>query len=281
MAEILAPSAVSKLIGLQGDYRWLIRGFGVREMTSGLGILSERRPVGWVWSRLAGDAMDIACLGAALTSPQMKRERTATAMVAVLGVTALDWWAGRQLSRMVGWTTASGAILVKKTVTIDRPAEEIYQFWRDFQNLARFMEHVESIDTSDHHHSHWRVKGPAGTEIEWDAEILEDEPNRRIAWRTTAHADIEHTGSVEFSPATGQRGTTVKVVMEYHAPGGTVGASLAKLLGSEPGQQVQSDLRRLKQVMETGEVLQSDGSLRGIGLTQQRPAQPAEVLENN
>ena len=209
-----------------------------------------------------------------MASPDAKRNRTAAALIAVLGVTALDWWASQNLSRMVGWTTESGAVLVKRSVTIDRSAEELYAFWRDFQNLARFMAHVESIEVSDDRHSHWRVQGPTGTELEWDAEITDDMPNRRIAWRTIEQASLDHRGLVEFLPATGQRGTIVKVVMEYHTPVGLVGAAVAKVLGREPGQMVLSDLRRFKQIMEAGEVLQSDASVTGIGLTEQRHSQP-------
>ncbi len=110
---------------------------------------------------------------------------------------------------------------------------------------------------------------------------MQDEPNQRIAWRTVAPADVKHRGWVEFTSATGQRGTVVKVVIEYQAPGGVAGAALAKLFGHEPGQQVQSDLRRLKQVMETGEVLRSDGSLRGIGYAERRRGQPAGTEINH
>ncbi|MCC2643432.1 MAG: Cyclase/dehydrase [Nitrospira sp.] len=281
LAQIMAPRAVTSLVGLQNEHRFLLRALGLRELTSGLGILSNRRPAGWVWSRVAGDGMDLALLGMALASPRARRNKLAAATIAVLGVTALDWFAGRELSRMVGWTTESGAILVNKTITIDRSAGELYQFWREFQNLSSFMEHVKSVEITDDRRSRWTVEGPAGSRIQWDAEITEDELNRRIAWRTTAHADIEHAGSVEFTPAAGQRGTIVKVVMEYHAPAGMAGVAVAKLFGEEPGQQVQSDLRRLKQIMETGEVLRSDGSLRGIGLTQQRQARPTTETERS
>ena len=274
-AEVLAPRTVAHLIGLQEDHRYLLRTFGVREILSGIGILSERRPAGWVWSRLAGDAMDLSYLGATLFSPQVKREKAIVALAAVLGITTLDWIAARQLSRMLGWTTENGAMLVKKTVTIDRPAEDLYQFWRDFQNLSQFMDNVESVEIRDQQHSHWTIKGPAGSRIEWEAEITDDQPHQRLAWRTLLDSDVEHTGSVEFSAAPGHRGTVVKVVMEYQAPGGVVGASLAKIFGREPGQQVQNDLRRFKQVMETGEVLRSDGTFTGIGFTEQRSAQPA------
>jgi len=164
--------------------------------------------------------------------------------------------------------------LITKTITIDRSPEELYQFWREFQNLSQFMGHVESVAVIDRTRSHWIVKGPGERPVEWDAEITEDVTNQRIAWRTVAPADVEHEGSVQFTAAAGQRGTIVKVVIEYQAPAGMVGAAIAHLFGDEPGQQVQTDLRALKQIMETGEILQSDGSLDGIGMTQQRSAQP-------
>ncbi len=252
LAEILAPRAIARVVGLQDDHQFLIRALGARELTSGVGILSDRRPAGWVWSRVAGDAMDVACLGAAMASPHAKRARTTTALLAVLGVTALDLWASQNLSRMVGWTTESGAILVKKTVTIDRSAEYLYTFWRDFTNLSQFMKEIKSIEVANDRHSHWTVQGPGGAPLEWDAEITDDVPNHRIAWRTTEQASIDHSGSVEFFPTTGQRGTIVKVVMEYNMPGGMIGAAMAKVLGREPGQMVMSNLRRFKQICRDG-----------------------------
>lgn len=276
MAELLAPRAVARVAGLQDDHRLLMRASGLRELTMGLGILSQRRPAGWMWSRVGGDALDLALLAAALASPQGNRKRTAAALLAVAGIAAADCFASRHLSRMVGWTNGDGAVLIKKSIVIDSSPEALYQFWRDFQNLSRFTEHVESVTIYDRHHSHWIVKGPAGHRVEWNAEITQEEPNRRIAWRTTSQADIRHTGSVEFTPSPGGRGTIVQVVMEYDVPAGVLGASIAKLFGSEPGQQIQSDLRRLKQIIEVGEVLRSDGSLQGKGLLQQRSAQPAK-----
>lgn len=275
MAELFAPRTVARIAGLPHDHRWLLGASGLREITMGLGILSERRPAGWMWSRVGGDALDLALLATALSSAQGNRKRTAAAMLAVAGIAAVDCFASRHLSRMVGWTSDDGAVLIKKTIMIDSSPEALYLFWRDFQNLSRFTEHVESVTIYDRHHSHWTVKGPAGYRVEWNAEITDDEPNRKIAWRTTSQADIHHTGSVEFTPSPGGRGTLVRVVMEYNVPAGVLGASIAKLFGSEPGQQVQSDLRRLKQIIEVGEVLRSDGSLHGKGILQQRPAQPA------
>ena len=146
-------------------------------------------------------------------------------------------------------------------MTINRSPEEIYHFWRDFQNLPRFMDHLESVDVLDERRSHWRAKAPAGKTVEWDAEIIEDRPNELIAWRSLENADVPNTGSVRFVPAPGGRGTEVHVELKYDPPGGAVGVAIAKLFGEEPNQQVATDLRRFKQVMETGEVVQSDASI--------------------
>ncbi len=277
LAELLAPGRVARMAGLKDDHRLLLGASGLREITMGLGILSERRPAGWMWSRVGGDALDLALLAGALSGSQGNRKRTVAAMLAVAGVAAVDCFASRRLSRMAGWTTDDGAVRVNTSIVIDSSPESLYQFWRDFANLSRFTEHVEAVTIYDRQHSHWVVKGPAGYRVEWNAEITEDEPNRKIGWRTTSYAEIEHQGSVEFTPAPGGRGTMVHVEMDYHVPAGVLGASIATLFGNEPGQQIQSDLRRLKQIIEVGEVLRSDGSLTGKGRLPQRSAQPAEA----
>jgi uncharacterized membrane protein len=143
---------------------------------------------------------------------------------------------------------------VEKSVTINQPAETIYTFWRNFENLPRFMSHLVSVDVLDSHHSHWKAKGPAGTDVEWDAEIIHEEPNRLIGWRSINGSEVDNAGSVHFIPATGGRGTEVKVILRYDPPGGKLGGAVAKLLGSDPGHEVQEDLRALKQLLETGEI---------------------------
>lgn len=276
LVQLLAPRAVARVAGLHHDHHLLLGASGIREIATGLGILSQRRPAGWMWSRVGGDAVDLALLATALSDSQGNRKRTAAAILTVAGIAAVDCFASRQLSRMAGWTNDDGAVLLKRSIAIGCSPEALYLFWRDFQNLSRFTEHVESVTIYDRHHSHWTVKGPAGYRVEWNAEITQDEANRKIAWRTTSQADVRHTGSVEFTPSPGGRETIVRVVMAYDVPAGILGASMAKLFGTEPGQQIQSDLRRLKQILEVGEVLRSDGSLHGTGILQQRPAQPVE-----
>ena len=143
---------------------------------------------------------------------------------------------------------------VTKTITVARPRSEVYTFWREFENLPRFMNNVESVENLGGGRSHWCAKGIAGTEREWDAELVEDIPNERISWRTIGDDDhIKHTGTVSFL-AVGDSATEVQVDLDYDAPGGKLGESIARLFGEEPGQQIEEDLERFKNVLETGDV---------------------------
>ncbi len=144
-------------------------------------------------------------------------------------------------------------IKVQQQVTIAKTPEELYRFWRNFENLPRFMDHLESVAVVDERRSHWVAKGPAGTRIEWDAEIHNEIPNELIAWRSLPGAEVDHAGSVHFEPSTAG-GTEVRVVLRYDPPGGRAGAAVARLFGEEPSQQVAEDLRRFKQVMEAADL---------------------------
>jgi uncharacterized membrane protein len=151
---------------------------------------------------------------------------------------------------------------VEKSIIIDKSPEELYNFWRQFENLPRFMDHLESVNSVGFNRWHWVAKGPAGVTPEWDAEIYNEKANELIAWRSL-DGNFTNAGSVRFEPAPGERGTLVKVVMNYNAPGGKVSALLAKLFGQEPGQVIEGDLRRLKQILETGEVATIEGQPSG------------------
>lgn len=278
LSEVLAPRGIAKVCGVRGDKR-LIRLFGVREILSGIGIFAQgRRPAAAVWSRVAGDALDLATLGAAFASPRSNKRRLAFATANVLAVTALDITCAQQLSRN-GNTTLGGTSKVKKSLIIDRPPEELYQFWRNFENLPRFMRYLESVRVNDQARSHWVAKGPAETSVEWDAEVTEDRPNEMIAWRSLEGSDVDNSGSVWFEPAPGDRGTIVHVEIDYHPPGGVIGEWLAKLTGNDPGWQAQEALRSFKQLMETGEIIVSDGTIWDNGYLTQRPAQPVSSEE--
>ncbi|PSR17083.1 cyclase [filamentous cyanobacterium CCP3] len=155
------------------------------------------------------------------------------------------------------------AIRVEKTVTINRPAADLYSFWRDLNNLPTFMRHLQSVQVFDERRSHWVANAPLGQGIEWDAVIVNDEPNHLIAWTSTDDTPIENSGFVRFQPAAGDRGTEVKVVMEYQPPGGMLGTAIAKLFGEEPEQQIGDELNRFKQLMEAGEIATIEGQPKG------------------
>lgn len=154
-------------------------------------------------------------------------------------------------------------IRVEHSVTIDATPEEIYTFWRNFENLPRFMHNLESVRVIDDKRSHWTARGPAGTTVDWDAEIINEIPNELIGWRSVEGSQVDNAGSVHFKRATGGRGTTVKVVLRYDPPAGVVGATLSKILGDDPSANVREDLRRLKMLLESGEIATSEGQPTG------------------
>lgn len=284
-AELLAPRRLARGIGVEdtAENEALIRAIGLREIVSGVGILSNRRPVGWLWSRVGGDVMDLSLLTRALETDDTEKRKVGMALTAVAGVTILDLYCSQQFPRDSAATLYGNGMGkeqkmdVKQAITINRPQEELYQFWRDFEHLPRFMYHLEEVQVLDGTRSHWKVKGPAGKKVEWDAEIVDDQPNRQIGWRSLPEADVDNSGVVRFERAPGGRGTTVKVEMHYSPPAGVVGEVVAKLYGESPEKQVWEDLHRLKQLLETGAIVRSDGSLEGMG-SSQRPAQPPPAV---
>lgn len=158
------------------------------------------------------------------------------------------------VARQHGWHAATA---VTRSVTIGRPRREVYEYWRRFSNLGYFMQHIERIDVLDDKRSRWVVKAPMGQTVEWVSQVTEDIPGERIAWETEADADIRSTGWVEFTDAPGERGTQVRAMVAYEPPGGRLGHLAAKLWREDPTTQMSDDLRRLKQVLETGEVTTS------------------------
>ena len=274
LAELLAPRAIANISGVSNKHTGLIRLYGLREIGAGITIFAQKHPTEGVWSRVAGDALDLASLGIAATNPEAKLGRVAFATANVLAVTALDVMCAMQLS-----SSSNRGIHAKGTCIVNLPPEEVYNFWRDFQNLPRFMRHVDAVVDKGDGRSHWKVKGPAGMEVEWDATIVADVPGEVITWRSLEGSDVDHAGAVRFERATGGRGTIVKVNIEYNPVGGVIGAAVAKLFGEEPEQQLDDDLRRFKQVLEVGEVVVSDATLLGTGYMEQRPGQPASAKE--
>ncbi|HSK63637.1 MAG TPA: SRPBCC family protein [Pyrinomonadaceae bacterium] len=273
LTELLAPRAIASISGVSNTHTGLIRLYGLRELASGVAIFSQKKPTGAVWSRVVGDALDLASLGAAATAPNAKHGRIAFATANVLAVTALDLICAKQLS------SGTQGVHAKASCIVNRPPDEVYRFWRSFENLPRFMKHLESVQDLGDGRSHWVVKGPAGTTVEWDATIIADVPGEVITWRSLENSDVDNAGAVRFEEAAGNRGTIVKVNIQYNPPAGVVGATLAQLFGEEPEQQLDDDLRRFKQVLEVGEVVVSEATLMGTGYFAQRPARPADARE--
>lgn len=157
-------------------------------------------------------------------------------------------------------------IQVQRAVTVNKPRDELFRIWRNFENLPRFMTHLNRVDVDESTggtRSHWVAKAPFGREVEWDSDVIEERENEHIAWKSLPGSVVESMGAVEFSDAPGGRGTIVKVTMEYHPPAGSMGAAIAKLLGEEPALQIKEDLRHFKQVMETGEIASVEGQPSG------------------
>ena len=150
-----------------------------------------------------------------------------------------------------------GDTLVGKTVTINRPKAELYSFWRDFTNLPRFMENVVSVVPVAEGRTHWMVKAPAGKTVEWISVITEDRPDEEIAWTSEEGADVPNSGRIDFRDAPGGRGTWVSATILYDPPSGIIGKVVAKMFQREPAIQARRDLRRFKQLMETGEIATS------------------------
>ncbi len=286
---LLAPAKSAKALGIENGSRQraVLGGVGARELAAAAGLLGQRSPL-WLWSRVAGDLMDLALLGPALTSPRRPRglkavrrgassgqSRTATATAAVALITAVDVYAAASRSRRSGreWPVSlTGAV----TVTV--PQREAYDRWRQFDGLPAFMAHLDDVAVTGPRTSHWRATAPFGRTVEWDAQITDDVPGERIAWRSLDDSKIRTEGDVQFKPAPDERDTEVHVTLRYAVPGGRQGQALARYFGEDPRQQLDDDLRRFKQVLETGEVIRSEGAPGGKRARREFPQRPARPL---
>jgi hypothetical protein len=244
IAELAAPRGVARLIGLQPDPTTItvLRSYGAREIGTGLAILAQPDRPTWLWSRVAGDAIDLATLAGAMQSPGAERGRGMSAAAAVLGVTALDVLCAQQLSENDSsseWALRQGnrsvarpsrAIRVAEAITINEPIERVEERWSTLPSVPPSLRSLQ------------------------------------------AGAEGASRSRVEFRQAPGARGTEVHVELEYEPTAGAIGSAVARLLGNDPATRIRDDLRRFKQIVEAGEITLSDGpSLR-------RPAQPATDL---
>jgi uncharacterized membrane protein len=206
-------------------------------------------------------------VGGAMIGFGIMRRRWDSAVFALIGggITYIGVRGNSPIYQALGANTAveGQPVLVERSITIGMAPQELYNFWRNFENLPQFMAHLEDVTVQNNTRSHWVAKGPASTQFEWDAEITQDQPNELIGWRSLPGADVQNQGTVRFQPAPGNRGTVVRVTMQYDPPAGPLGAAIAKLFGEEPNVQVDGDLRRLKQMLEAGEIATIEGQPSG------------------
>ncbi len=201
--------------------------------------------VGWGLSKRGWDGLALAAIGGVLVY------RGATGHCDVYQ--ALGIRTARRAGRNVSIPYETG-VRIDKMIHIDRPPAEVYQFWRNLENLPKFMEHLESVREIDNQRSHWVAKGPAGSSLEWDAEVINEKENELIGWRSLEGSQIANAGSVHFTSADEGRATLLTVELQYDPPGGRVAAALGRLLGQNPDREIAADLQRLKQLLETGAV---------------------------
>jgi uncharacterized membrane protein len=284
IAALTQPRPLAEAMGLKPDAATTsaLRAVGVRELVAAGGLLMRRHPERWLWARVGGDLIDLALLASGARTRGARAPRIPVAGAVLATVTAVDLLAALRVRRSNGVTGGDRVIRARAAVTVNRPVHEVYEFWHDLENLPRFMIHLESVRVTGPGGSHWTATAPAGRTVEWDATVTADRRDELIAWESDPGARVRNRGAVRFMPAPGDRGTVISVELEYEPPGGALGSLVARLLGEEPVQQVKDDLRRCKQLLETGEIARSAASPEGTRAARQllqRPAQYAGTKE--
>jgi uncharacterized membrane protein len=284
-----APSVTALGIGDGPQQRAAVAGVGARELVAAAGLLGWGSPP-WLWARVAGDMMDLALLGQAIrgraVTPRafmtaLRKDesllRTAAATAAVMAVTGVDMYAA--VTRSLGSKRRPGDTMVlTAAVTVTRSRNEVYARWRQMENLPDFMAHLDRVTTTGPQTSHWRAAAPLGKSVEWDARITDDIPGERLAWQSVDGSGIRNEGEVRFTPAPNEQDTELHATIRYSLPGGKLGKAFARYFGEEPHQQLDDDLRRFKQVLETGEVVRSEGAPGGKRARHEFPQHPARPL---
>ncbi|MFN2561080.1 MAG: SRPBCC family protein [Jatrophihabitans sp.] len=270
-----AESTQAVGVGSSPKHRAAATLVGVREFAAAAGLLARPSSV-WLWSRVAGDAMDLAMLGRAMKKSDGRGiRRTAVATAGVAAIAAVDLYAALTRSRK------ESAMEITGTTTIRTSPDELYAFWRQLDRLPTFMAHVDDVTTTGERTSHWKVSAPFGRTVEWDAEITDEDAGRSIAWKSVGTADVENEGVVRFNPAPRDQGTEIHATIRYSIPGGKLGEAVARYFGEDPHQQLDDDLRRLKQIVETGEVVRSEGAPGGKRARKEFPQHAAQPLTDD
>ncbi len=258
LTELLSGKRLDRYLGT-GGHEGTLRLLGLREIAAGAIILAQKEPsAASVWSRVGGDVIDLIFLGKALEEQRnrTKRERLEIATATVVAVTALDVLCAWQLSRKSSSDAPAeeDATRVETNVTIGRSAEELFTLWQDPQTLPQVMGHFATVTTQADGRAHWTVNGPVKTSLQWDSQIVQEEPGRLLRWYSTRGAKVPNGGSITFSPATGGRGTVATLQIDFDPPGGSFGKGAAKVLGIVPQVLADKALRRFKALAEAGEI---------------------------
>lgn len=294
LSQLVAPDALARLIGLRPSphTRMALRAVGIREITTGYALLADSHSTPWLWSRLAGDAMDLSLLVAGVGRRADDRTRATRTAFAIASGAVVNVYAAARTGRSrrrhpitssrpdfagrvtmpVGPALAPAveakvleavdnvhvALVAVRTahhmVTVSRPAADLYAYWRDFENLPSFMRQLESVVCADGARSHWVMRAPGGSRHSCETEIVADVPGELIAWRTSLPDTIAHSAAiVHFLPTPSGRDTTVHLTLEYTPSAGALGEVVARLFGVEPSQQLETDLSAFKQLMEMEE----------------------------
>jgi uncharacterized membrane protein len=267
-AQLVAPGRWAWMVGLPDSQRsrTIIRTRGLRELVSGAAMLNSDRPE-LAWLRVAGNVIDLGLLASSWSSRDVSGGRLAGAIASTLGMVVVDGLAAAARASNLASVEVSG------TIAINKEPGEVYRFWKQPANLPRFMAHLESASAIDDRHVRWTSRGLDGQSEQWEVEIVEDEPEQLIVWRLHRDDAVACAGAASFTRGPGGRGTAVHVALHHRGSSGDLGAAVARLFGELPKQELTNDLRRLKQILETGEVVHSDASIHH-GL---HPAQPSQA----
>lgn len=270
---LIAPGRVARLLGAKDCTRTrrMIALASLGQVTAAVGALTQRRLGPWLWARVASDTLDVAMITHATHLGAIPVRR---ALLAGAGLAGVGWVAAStslRTARLAPNASARG-FSVNVAITIQRTTHEVYHAWRDLQSFPRFMSHVESVQLEGGT-VRFRARLPAGVPLEWEVKLTDDVPGSRISWESTPDSVLRNHGTVTFVPAPGNRGTEMRVILHYEAPAGALGQAFMKLSSALPREQMRADLRRFKQILETGSVMHSDASVHAGP----HPARPEKI----
>lgn len=259
--ELLAPAWVSRRAGFARTNNRAVQLSGLRQVATGVAILRNPTSPNPIWARVAGDAITLSILANGFSERDADKAMLSTSSLLVAGLTAVDIGCAVGMYDGLGMEHRAPH-RIRETITINKSAEDLFRFWRSLNNLPSIMEYLQSVDVRDDKRSHWVAKPIRGVVLEWESEVTAEEPNRLIAWRSLPESQIQTEGSVRFEPLSGDRGTLVTVDMQFDVPSrfGRLFRPLASRLTEAA---TRRDLRRFKQLMETGEISTTAGQSSG------------------